>query len=52
MERKHSQDNTPKNRYFLMGLTIFLAGAALIGLYFILFHSARLAGFSTFCPVS
>ena len=48
MERKHSQDNTPKNRYFLMGLTIFLAGAALIGLYFILFHSARLAGFFNF----
>ena len=48
MERKNSQDNTPKNRYFLMGLTIFLAGAALIGVYYILFHSARLAGMFQF----
>ena len=43
MNRKNSQDNTPKNRYFLAGLTIFFAGAALLGLYYILFHSSRLA---------
>ena len=43
MNRRHSQDNTPKSRYFLLGLTIFLAGAALIGMYYVLFHSSKLA---------
>lgn len=42
MERKNSQDNTPKNRYFSLGLTIFIAGAALIAVYYILFHSSKL----------
>lgn len=42
MEHKHHQENTPKNRYFLLGLTFFLAGAALIGVYYILFHSSKL----------
>jgi len=41
MEYKH-QENAPKNRYFMLGLTIFLAGAALIGMYYILFHSSKL----------
>lgn len=43
MNLRHSQDNTPKSRYFLLGLTIFLAGAALIGMYYVLFHSSKLA---------
>lgn len=43
MNRKNSQDNTPKSRYFTLGLTLFLAGAALITLYYVLFHSSKLA---------
>ena len=43
MNFKDSQDNKSKNRYFLLGLTIFLAGAALIGVYYVLFHSSKLA---------
>lgn len=43
MDRKNSHDNTPKSRFFLLGLTFFLAGAALIGVYYILFHSSKLA---------
>lgn len=43
MNEKNPQNNTPKNRYFLLGLTIFLAGAALISVYYILFHSNKLA---------
>ncbi len=44
MENKHSHDNQqPKSRYFLLGLTLFLAGAALIGVYYILFHGSKLA---------
>lgn len=42
MNHKHSQDNTPKSRYFLLGLTLFLAGAALIVIYYVLFHSSKL----------
>lgn len=40
---RHSHDNTPKSRYFLLGLTFFLAGAALITLYYIMFRSTQLA---------
>lgn len=44
MENKHSHDNQPpKSRYFLLGLTLFLAGAALIGVYYVLFHGSKLA---------
>ena len=43
MNPKKTTDNTPKSRYFFLGLTIFLAGAALIGVYYILFHSSKLA---------
>ncbi len=39
----NSSHNRQKNRYFFLGLTLFLSGAALIGLYYILFHSAKLA---------
>ena len=48
MEHKNSHDNTPKSRYFLLGLTLFLAGAALIGVYYILFHSSKLANVYSF----
>ena len=48
MDHKNSHDNTPKSKYFLLGLTIFLAGAALIGVYYVLFHSARIADVFTF----
>lgn len=45
MEQHHNQNhhNRTKNKYFFLGLTIFLSGAALIGVYYILFHSAKLA---------
>lgn len=42
MDSKKSNDNTPKSRYFLFGLTLFISGAALIGLYYVLFHSTQL----------
>ena len=49
MENKHSHENQPpKSRYFMLGLTIFLAGAALIGVYYILFHGAKLANIYEF----
>lgn len=38
---KKPQD-TSKNRYFLLGLTLFLAGTALITVYYVLFHSSKL----------
>ncbi len=40
---KNLKDNTSKNRYFLLGLTFFLAGAALIVLYYVLFSTTQLA---------
>ncbi len=49
MENKHSHDNqTPKSRYSLLGLTLFLAGAALISVYYILFHGSKLANIYAF----
>lgn len=47
MEHKH-QENTPKSRYFLLGLTLFLAGAALIGMYYVLFHSSKIVNIYNF----
>lgn len=48
MEHKNPHDNIPKSKYFLLGLTIFFAGAALIVVYYVLFHSTRLANIFTF----
>ena len=42
MDKKHLHDNQqPKSRYFLLGLTLFLAGAALIAVYYILLHGSK-----------
>lgn len=49
MDNKNSHENSaPKSRYFLLGLTIFLAGAALIGVYYILFYGSKIANMYDF----
>lgn len=48
MDARKPQDNTPKSRYFLLGLTLFLAGTALISVYYVLFHSSKLVNIFRF----
>lgn len=46
MDNKHLNDNhQPKSRYFLLGLTLFLTGTALIGVYYILLHGSKVVEF-------